>query len=98
MPDPTAGITGHSPNQSPKNGHSQEESHDASYPHSWNYGRVGVKGEIQGLIHPSVRSSLTLEDDGQQRKQIFFWEAEFECFLSRSSGRSWLTASGIGIS
>ena len=43
------------PDQSPKNGDSEKESHDASDPHSGNHAGVGVKREKQRLIHPSVR-------------------------------------------
>ena len=58
---------GHSPDQSPQDGQSQEESHDASDPHPWDNGGVGIEGEIQRLIHARVESLPDCAQEGREK-------------------------------
>lgn len=55
------------PDQGPQDGGRQKESHDASHPHSRDHAGVGVKGQIQRFIHPSVGRPSTGTEDRSQR-------------------------------
>lgn len=49
------------PDQRPQNANRQKQSHDAPNPHRRNHARVGVKGEVQRLIHSRVEYPWTRE-------------------------------------
>lgn len=54
-----------SPDQRPQDSSRQEKSHDTSHPHTRDHAGIGVKGQIQRLIHPSVEGPSVQVDSSQ---------------------------------
>lgn len=54
-----------SPDQGPQDSGRQEKSHDTSHPHTRDHAGIGVKGQIQRLIHPSVEGPSVQVDRSQ---------------------------------
>ena len=75
------------PDQGPEDGDRQEESHDASDPHSGNDGRIGVESKIYWLIHPSVEHPWTRATgwgkEGMGGLIVLEWASPFRWDMSR---------------
>ena len=59
----------HLPDQRPQNANRQKQSHDAPNPHRRNHARVGIKREVQRLIHSRVEHPWTRESVRKTKTQ-----------------------------